>query len=323
MSARRVAAGRWLRRLLTPAFVALALWLVMRQLRAVDTDAVGRALADIRPEALLLALLLTAFSYLLYGAYELIARSYVKHRLPKRRVAAIALVSYAFNLNLSAWIGGIGFRFRLYRRSGLHAGMIGRILGLSLATNWLGYLVLAGSVFSLGLLPLPADWRIGPLALRIIGGTLLLLAIAYLLLAARARRRSYTVRGHEFQLPPLRMALVQFAASCLNWLTIAAVLYVLLRQAVPYPVVLSVLLVAAIAGVVAHIPAGLGVIEGVFLAFLGPRLGEDVLLAGLLCYRAVYYLVPLVAAVLVYFALEAHSRRQPAGATAAPLSARR
>lgn len=323
METRASVARRWFWRLATPAFVAGALWLVARQLRAVDADAVGLALAGIPPGALLLALLLTGLSYLLYGGYELIARAYVKHRLPRRQVAAIAFVSYAFNLNLSAWIGGIGFRFRLYRRRGLHAGTISRILGVSLATNWLGYLAVAGTAFALGELPWPADWPAGPVALRALGVILLALALTYLALAARARRRSYRVRGHEVQLPPLRLALAQFAVSCLNWLTLAAVLYVLLGRVAPYPTVLAVLLVAAIAGVVAHIPAGLGVIEGVFLAFLGPRLGEAPLLAALLCYRAIYYLLPLAAATAVYLALETHARGAGAGAATGPLSARR
>lgn len=320
MKAGRANLGRWALRLVSLLFVAGVAVLVAQRVRAIDRDAVGEALSAYTVGTLATALALTALSYLLYGGYELIARAYVKHRLPRRRVAAIAFVIYAFNLNLSAWIGGLGFRFRLYGRNGLHAGTIARILGLGVATNWLGYTLLAGIAFTAGVLPIPDDWPVGQGLLRGIGVVLLALAAAYFTLVTRSRRRSFRLRGHEFLLPPPRLAIAQLAASSLNWLTIAAIVWVLLGRSVPYPTVLSVLMVASVAGVVAHIPAGLGVIEGVFLALLGTTVGEDRLLAALLCYRAIYYLLPLLGAIGAYLALEARGRGAP---PAAALSARR
>jgi uncharacterized membrane protein YbhN (UPF0104 family) len=41
--------------------------------------------------------------------------------------------------------------------------------------------------------------------------------------------------------------------------------------------VLGVLLISCVAGVVAHIPAGLGVLEAVFLALLHGQLGQGTL----------------------------------------------
>jgi hypothetical protein len=69
-----------------------------------------------------------------------------------------------------------------------------------------------------------------------------------------------------------------------------------------------------VAGVATHVPAGLGVIEAVFVACLGSELGSTSVLAALLSYRAVYYLVPLALALLGYAVAEAsvprgHQRR--------------
>ena len=71
-----------------------------------------------------------------------------------------------------------------------------------------------------------------------------------------------------------------------------------------YPSILGILLISCVAGVVAHIPAGLGVLETVFLALLHGQLGQGTLVAALLGYRTLYYLIPLVAAVLTYLILE-------------------
>ncbi|WP_367275582.1 YbhN family protein, partial [uncultured Nevskia sp.] len=82
----------------------------------------------------------------------------------------------------------------------------------------------------------------------------------------------------------------------------------LLRQHVDFPLVLGVFLLAAIAGAATHVPAGLGVTEAVFFGALGSRVPHAELFAALLTYRALYYLMPLCAAIPVYFLLEAQGR---------------
>jgi uncharacterized membrane protein YbhN (UPF0104 family) len=79
---------------------------------------------------------------------------------------------------------------------------------------------------------------------------------------------------------------------------------VLLHGQIAYPTVLGVLLLAGIAGVITHVPAGLGVLEAVFLTLLAGRMAQGALLGALLAYRVLYYLVPFAAAVVVYFTLE-------------------
>jgi len=131
----------------------------------------------------------------------------------------------------------------------------------------------------------------------------------YLGLCAFAKQRSWTIRGHEIDLPSLRMAFAQLAISCTHWMTMAAVPWALLQGQVDYPQVLAVLLVAAIAGVMLHVPAGLGVTEAVFIALLSHRIPEHQLLGALLTYRAIFYLTPLLAGALLYLKLEMRSRK--------------
>ena len=59
----------------------------------------------------------------------------------------------------------------------------------------------------------------------------------------------------------------------------------------------------------AHVPAGLGVFEFVFIALLSHLVPEGRLLAALLGYRAIYYIVPLIAATVMYVLMEAHARK--------------
>ncbi|MGJ7583533.1 UPF0104 family protein, partial [Variovorax sp. RHLX14] len=68
-------------------------------------------------------------------------------------------------------------------------------------------------------------------------------------------------------------------------------------------------LVAAVAGVITHVPAGLGVLEAVFVALLAHEVPQAKLLGALLAYRGLYYLLPLVVATLGYLVTEARARR--------------
>ncbi|RZI97513.1 MAG: UPF0104 family protein, partial [Haliea sp.] len=224
-------------------------------------------------------------------------------------VMSVNFISYAFNLCLGSLVGGVAFRYRLYSKLGLETGVITRILTMSMLTNWLGYMLLAGLLFVFAPIELPPDWKLGNQGLQWLGGGLVAVAVAYVIACALSGDRVWTVRGHELYLPTLRMAALQMVMSCANWSIMAGIVWMLLQQKLPYTDVLSVLLVAAIAGVVAHVPAGLGVFEGVFLALVGHRIGEGQLLGALLGYRAIYYIAPMAIACLLYLVMELRARK--------------
>lgn len=301
---------RWFSRGLLGVFLVVVAFLLYRQVRAVDWATVSSTIAAYDRSTLLLAMGIAAASYLLYGGYDLLARRYTGHALVALRVIGTAFVSYAFTMNVGTLIGGAGFRLRLYARSGLSVATIARILGFSIVTNWVGYLALAGVVLTARAVPIPASWNLGVESLVALGVVLLVAVLGYLVACAAFKERSWTVRGHAIRLPSTGLALAQLALSTTNWLAIAALLFMLLGGHVPYLLVLGVFLVSSIAGVLTHIPAGIGVIELVFLTLLGDQLPQHAIIAALVVYRATYYLAPLLAAVLVYAGLEASSREQ-------------
>jgi hypothetical protein len=258
---------------------------------------------------LLAAAGLAAVGHVFYTTYDLLGSRYTGHGLPWPRVMSIAFVSYAFNLNLGPIVGAMAFRFRLYSRFGLSKSVISRVLGFSVVSNWLGYLLLGGILFAARVVELPSSWALGTTALQGLGVAMTLMVVAYVGLCAWAKRRSIMIRNFAIELPPVRMAVVQLAASCACWLTIGVVLFVLLQQQIPFPTVFGVLLLAAVAALATHIPAGLGVLEATFVLLLGHLLPRSELLAAVLAYRALYYLAPLALALVVYLLLEAKAKR--------------
>jgi hypothetical protein len=298
-------------------FLAIVVVLIVRYARAVDWAQVRAAVLGYTPGRLALAGLLTAASYLLYCGYDIAARHYSGHDLRRRHILPIVFVSYALSMNIGAALGGAGFRLRLYTRSGLSLPLVTRIIFFSTATNWVGYLLLGGILFTHRTLPLPAGWPFGAGGLQAIGIAMLCALGGYLVACQVTRGRVFHVREHHFRLPSVHVALLQILMAAGNWMLMAAIVYVLMPRSLGYPIVLTVLLLGAVAAAAVHVPAGIGVMEGVFIALLGDVVPRSEVLAAVLTYRAFYYLLPLIIAVLVFFGLELR-RRPPTPVAAMP-----
>lgn len=304
----------WAKRIAAWAFLAIVAWLIVDYARKIDWDDVWTSVTALPRGALLGGLGIVLCSYLVYCTYDLLGRHLTGHALPTLTVMGVTYVAYSFNMNFGSLVGTIGLRVRLYSRLGLDNATIARVVGFSMFTNWYGYLGLAGAVFAFGSIRLPPHWKIDDTGLHVVGWILMTLAAAYLVLCAVKGEHVWRVRGHDLETPTWRMALLQLVIAATNWSLMAAVIWVLLQGQASYTQVLAVFLVAAIAGLVTHVPGGLGVIEAVFIALLGHAIPEGRLLGALLAYRALYYLLPLTGAMVLYFVTEARARKGSIGA---------
>lgn len=303
---------RWplIKKLLTYAFFLLFAGLLIGLARNINWSEVYATLRNYRASTLALAGVAAAASYAVYCCFDVLGKHYAQHSLPVRQIVPVTFVCYAFNLNLSAWVGGVALRYRLYSRLGLRTAQITRVFTMSVLTNWLGYVWLAGLIFAMGWITPPADWEIGHTALQVLGAALLVASAAYLLACGFSKRRQWTIRAHDIHLPSIRLAVAQMLLGATNWALMALVVYFMFSQRVPYQEVLGILMISSFAGVIAHIPAGLGVIEAVFVAMLsGSELSQAAIVAGLIGYRVVYFLIPLLFATLVYVTLEVRAKK--------------
>ncbi len=227
------------------------------------------------------------------------------------RVMIITAISYAFNLTLGSIAGAAGVRLRLYQQRGVKTADVARIIGISVAINWLGYATVAGTLFAANIVHLPATWDISPGTLPLIGWGLIATVVAYLVATLLFGDRNFTVRGRPMCLPKPWTAVLQIVLASGNWMLMGAVLYCLLQQRIDYPLTLAIVMVSSVAGIASRIPGGIGVLEAVSIAILAPQMTETKVLAGVLAYRAIYYLAPLLLAAAGFLTLEAFERRHP------------
>lgn len=308
-------AWRWTRRIAPWALAVLVLTLVAQQARAVDWPAVGQALRQLPAWRIGAAVGFALVGYTVYAGFDLVGRHLTGHRLSVPRTLGTAAICYVFNLNFGALVGGFAMRLRLYTRQGVPAATVAKVIALSMLTNWLGYIALGGVLLLLAPPPLPAGWAVSGALLRGLGGALVALALAYIAVCAASPGRTLRWRDHELALPGGRLALLQALTGAASWALMGGIVWLLFAGRVDYPAVLGALLMAAVAGVITHVPAGLGVLEAVFVAVLAGRVPASEVLAVVLAYRAIYYLLPLLLALPAYAWNEAAGRRGGAAAS--------
>ncbi len=313
----------WAGPILVVVMLLLALMTVRRELEQLHLRAVLVGMQRVPAHAWLAALIATVSSYLLLGGYDWLALRYVRRPLGVLRTWFVAFIAYAFghNLGLPA-ITAAAIRLRLYSAGGLGAPDIARIAAFCSLTSALGLATLFGIAALTETTSVAAALHVGSNLMQL-GGAMALVGIAaYLLWAGNAARR-LEFRGWSLSAPGARLALGQWLLGSADLALAAAALWWLLPPDVQisYASFAGVYVAAAIAGIISHVPAGLGVFEAVLLLAL-PEAAPDDLLGAMLAYRAVYYLLPLAAAIVLFGARELALQRKrlaPAQTLAASL----
>src|SRR5262245_34041592 len=290
----------------------LAIAILHHELAAYHYRDVMAHLAAIPRSGVVLAFALTAAGYVSLTGYDTLAFRWIGHPLRYSRIALASFVAYVFSHNIGlSFFGGSAVRYRMFTSWGITPAELARIIPFNVITFWLGFFTLAGSVLVLQPVRLPGAWLPLLETSRPLG--VLFLAVLALYVAQSLRRgRSLSVRGFELTLPGIGFTAAQMGLSTIDWTLAAGVLWALLPSApgLGFTDLLGAFLLAQVAGVVSHVPAGLGVFETMLVLLLAPWLPGDVVLGSALAYRLVYYVLPLVVAVALFAAFELRQRRE-------------
>jgi phosphatidylglycerol lysyltransferase len=286
-----------------------ALVILHSHAQAYRPSEVRRALRTLQAWQPFAALGLAAASYLLLTLYDVLALRHVGRTLPYGRVALASFTAYAFSHALG-FASIIGPSIRVYTPLGLTAGEVAETSAFVIVTFTAGLVAVFPVIALLDPSSLETLGISRPAGLAI--GTLGLLLMAGYVGLGWWMDRPIRLFGYPLNLPRPRTAVAQIALSVADLLLVAAVLYACLphASAVGYPHVLAVYILAFVVGLISHVPGGLGVFDAVVLVGLSTRLPADQILAGLLTFRVVYQLVPLISAGALFGAVEVLAARR-------------
>jgi uncharacterized membrane protein YbhN (UPF0104 family) len=279
---------------LSITIIAVAGVVLYHMLSEIELEDVAEALEEIEARDIAVAALFVAASYVTLTFYDLFALRTVGHADVPYRVAALAgFTSYAVghNVGASAFTGG-AVRYRIYSAHGLSAIDVAKLCFIAGLTFWLGN----ATVLGLGIVVAPqaasAIDQLPPLVNRLFAFAILGVLSTYVAWVWRTPR---VVGRHNWvvTLPNGPLTVLQIAVGIIDLACCAAAMYMLVPEE-PYIgfVTVAVIFVAAtLLGFASHSPGGLGVFDAAMLVALWQFDKED-LLAGLLLFRLLYYLVP-------------------------------
>jgi glycosyltransferase 2 family protein len=283
--------------------IAFAITTLVRTLRGVDTGVIFVALTDIPVGHIALAALCVAGAFCTLTFYDFFAlRTLGKKHVPYRIAALSSFTSYTIGHNIGATVfTGGAIRFRIYSDYGLSAIDVAKICFLSGLTFWLGN----GFVLGIGMAWHPwaasAMDQLPPAVNRLIAlGVLVAIAAYFVWLALGEQRRELGQHGWKVMLPSAPLTLVQILIGVVDLGFCALAMYLLMpaQPAIDFVSLAVVFILATLLGFASHAPGSLGVFDAAMLVAL-PEFGREQLLATLVVFRVLYFLIPFGLAISI------------------------
>jgi uncharacterized membrane protein YbhN (UPF0104 family) len=276
--------------------ITIAVVVLYRILRDIDLDALIDAIDATDWKTLIIAGLFVFAGYLTLTFYDLFAlRTIGRSEVPYRVAALAGFTSYAVGHNVGASVfSGGAVRYRIYSSWGLSVVEVTKICFVAGLTFWLGN----AAVLGLGVLWSPQAARaidqLPPWCNRTMAVVILALLVAYVAWVW-VKPRVIGRDGWQVTLPGGPLTLIQIAIGIIDLGCCAAAMYMLVPDEpnLGFVTVAVIFVAATLLGFASHAPGGLGVFDAAMMVALWQFDKED-LLAGLLLFRLLYYIVPFV-----------------------------
>jgi glycosyltransferase 2 family protein len=270
-------------------------------LRDIDPDELLGALKATDWSTLITAGCFVAAGYVTLTFYDLFAlRTIGRADIPYRVAALSGFTSYAVGHNVGASVfSGGAVRYRIYSSWGLSVIEVTKICFVAGLTFWLGNVTVLG----LGIFYAPAAARAIdqlPLSLNRTLALVLLGTLAAYVAWVWVKPRVIGRDGWQVRLPGGPLTLVQIAIGIVDLGCCAAAMYMLIpdQPNLGFATVAVIFVAATLLGFASHAPGGLGVFDAAMMVALWQFDKED-LLAGLLLFRLLYYVIPFVLSLLI------------------------
>lgn len=292
-SSSHVRLARWIGYVIAAAILALAAFALVRSFRNLDAGDLEIAFHAIPMAAIWTCAVLTGFSFIALGLYDVLAvRLVAPDRIPFWGAWFVGATANAISNTVGLHgVTAAAIRYKIYSRSGLKLPDIVRVTSLSWTALAFGF----ASMFGLTIMSSP----IAPVWQRA-GGAILL---ALLLLGTKwlGPGKHIFLKGALIPLPPGKFALAQMVLGALEMAAAIGGLYVLMPAgtAPSFPTFSVIYIGAVLLGIVSHAPGGLGVFEATILTLSHGEKRAGIV-AALLLYRLIYNLLPFVIAVAAF-----------------------
>ncbi len=294
---------------LSLVILALSVFVLARTISDLNLSELRAAIAATSLEQILAACFFTMLSYLALTGYDAVALRQLRISVPYRTTALGSFTSYAISFTLGFPLITAGtVRYWIYSRVGVSAAKVASLTVIAGLTFWLGMALVIGIALTIQPDEISEVNLLQGWVNLIIGLGVLFALMFYLAWVSRGHRR-VSVQGLRLELPGLTVTLSQLTLGVIDLCCAAAALYVILPAGheLDFISFCAAYVFACLLGIASHMPGGIGAFEATMLNTV-PAPSAAALLASLLLFRVIYYLVPFVLALALLGADEALRR---------------
>ena len=287
----------------------IAAWVLWRTFQRIQFADVLQQIVNVPRGTLAAAALCAIGAFATLASYEIVVVRYVKHCIGRAKPVITALIAFPLGHAIGqAMLSGGALRYRMYTPAGFTATEVGATVLLATLPYALAFGLLLDISLVVAAETLEPMFRVSSEWLRALGCVGLLKDAGYLLLVT-LRRKPVRLGGWQVNLPRPAMTALQLVVGTIDIVLVSSVLYLLLPETagVAYLPFLAAYLASILAGVLSHVPAGLGVLESMLLLLL-PDVPPEQLLAAVLMYRAIYEIIPMLIALGLWASFEGFAR---------------
>lgn len=246
-----------------------------------------------------------ALSYLALTGYDSVALRQLRARVPYATTALASFTSYAVSFTLGFPLITAGtVRYWIYSKVGLTASKVASLTVIAGVTFWLGMALVIGVTLLLRNETISEIDHFAPHVNLLIGLAIVIALLVYLVWVSMGHRDAL-VQDLRLELPGFRLTLTQILLGVIDLCSAAGVLYALLPEPrhIDFLTFAAIYVFGCVLGIASHAPGGIGVFEATMLKFV-PAPSQESLLASLLLFRIIYYLVPFMLALALLGASE-------------------
>jgi uncharacterized membrane protein YbhN (UPF0104 family) len=298
---------RWSLRIFPYIVMLVALSLLYSELSGLRWDELTHTLSRYEGAQLVLAGILLALNYVIWSGYDWVSLRQLNHPVSYVQIFRTCAVAFPVtNLVGYSLITGLGIRAKYYTPYGMNLSRVAQIILFNVESWWAGFLFVLGA----SIIHVPVGggfFKLSAFSTRLAGIAALSLVAVYLMACWRAHGRVVRIWRSQINLPDLLQGSMKLLVASADNIVVALTLFVLLPpgHGLSFAQFAPVYFAAQLAGMISMVPSGLGVLEGVLLLLLRPYASDASVMASLILFRLVHFMVPVLLALVSELAVRA------------------
>ena len=290
--------------------LGLALWALHHSFLMMPYHELSKSLTQISPARILIALAVVFLNYSVLALNDALALAYNQIKVDKLKIALTSFVGNAVSFNLGmSWITGASVRYRMYSSLGLSTSQIARVVLFCQTSTILGLSTVVGISMLFEPHSVLSRFEWGNFIRLAVG--FVALSIPITLFAFACLGRTFHVNGHTLTIPDGRTMARQLLIAVADLSLASLVLYALLPASeLSFIAFCGIYVLSITLGAASQVPGGVGVLDASLIWWLATYYPKADIIGAILIYRLLYYILPLVLAMVLLAFFEVSSARK-------------